>query len=298
MNDVWSLDLRDARLAAALRRRRCASGRYGHSATFDPDRREMVVFGGANVSVFLPPADSWTISTCSRSMARRPGRTSRARRDPRRATSTPPCTTGHAGGSCCSAGTPGPNTTTSGRWTRARVRGPVSVRRHAGAGSEARDVRRHRCEQPAHGAVRRLGQRVFRRHVDARAWTSRHRNGPRIRPPGPSARSSTPPRTTRRATACCCSAARIRTSSSTTSGKLDLTGEPVWSPLATAGTPPSRRECRAVYDPVRDRLLLFGRVQLAVPPRRDVGADAVRHADLAPALIRPAHFRPRAGARR
>ena len=40
--------------------------------------------------------------------------------------------------------------------------------------------------------------------------------------------------------------------------QLDLTGDPVWSPVATAGTPPSQRECRAVYDPVRDRLLLFG----------------------------------------
>ena len=40
--------------------------------------------------------------------------------------------------------------------------------------------------------------------------------------------------------------------------QLNLTGNPVWSPLATAGTPPSQRECRAVYDPVRDRMLLFG----------------------------------------
>ena len=40
--------------------------------------------------------------------------------------------------------------------------------------------------------------------------------------------------------------------------QLDLAGEPTWSPLATTGDPPSRRECRAVYDPVRDRLLLFG----------------------------------------
>lgn len=40
--------------------------------------------------------------------------------------------------------------------------------------------------------------------------------------------------------------------------QLDLAGEPTWSPLATTGDPPSRRECRAVYDPVRDRLILFG----------------------------------------
>jgi len=40
--------------------------------------------------------------------------------------------------------------------------------------------------------------------------------------------------------------------------QLDLTGEPAWSPVTVAGTPPSPRECRAIYDPVRDRLLLFG----------------------------------------
>ena len=40
--------------------------------------------------------------------------------------------------------------------------------------------------------------------------------------------------------------------------QLDLTGEPTWSPVSTAGVPPSPRECRAVYDPVRDRLILFG----------------------------------------
>ena len=40
--------------------------------------------------------------------------------------------------------------------------------------------------------------------------------------------------------------------------QLDLTGEPVWSQVIPAGPLPSQRECRAVYDPVRDRLLLFG----------------------------------------
>ena len=40
--------------------------------------------------------------------------------------------------------------------------------------------------------------------------------------------------------------------------QLDLSGDPSWLPITTAGTPPSPRECRAIYDPVRDRLLLFG----------------------------------------
>ena len=41
---------------------------------------------------------------------------------------------------------------------------------------------------------------------------------------------------------------------------LDLAAPtPAWSPLAVQGTPPAARECRgALYDPVRDRVLLFG----------------------------------------
>jgi len=39
---------------------------------------------------------------------------------------------------------------------------------------------------------------------------------------------------------------------------LDLTGSGAWSPLAAAGTAPAPMETRAVYDPVRDRLLFFG----------------------------------------
>ena len=40
--------------------------------------------------------------------------------------------------------------------------------------------------------------------------------------------------------------------------QLDLTGDPVWSPLYPTGRSPSPRECRAVYDPVRDRMVIFG----------------------------------------
>jgi len=39
---------------------------------------------------------------------------------------------------------------------------------------------------------------------------------------------------------------------------LDLTGSGAWSPLAADGTPPAPMETRAIYDPVRDRLLFFG----------------------------------------
>lgn len=40
---------------------------------------------------------------------------------------------------------------------------------------------------------------------------------------------------------------------------LTLSGTPTWSQLTVAGTAPSpRRECSAIYDPVRDRMILFG----------------------------------------
>ena len=40
---------------------------------------------------------------------------------------------------------------------------------------------------------------------------------------------------------------------------LDLTGLPTWSAVAPAGTPPSPRSAHAaVYDPVRDRMIVFG----------------------------------------
>jgi hypothetical protein len=40
--------------------------------------------------------------------------------------------------------------------------------------------------------------------------------------------------------------------------QLDLSGVPIWSPMAVAGTPPSPRETRGIYDPVRDRVVFFG----------------------------------------
>jgi hypothetical protein len=45
---------------------------------------------------------------------------------------------------------------------------------------------------------------------------------------------------------------------STTVWSLPLSGPPVWSALAVSGTPPGRRQGHtAIYDPVRDRMLLF-----------------------------------------
>jgi len=41
--------------------------------------------------------------------------------------------------------------------------------------------------------------------------------------------------------------------------ELSLSGTPTWTQLAPSGTPPSARgACTAVYDPVRDRMVLFG----------------------------------------
>ena len=41
--------------------------------------------------------------------------------------------------------------------------------------------------------------------------------------------------------------------------ELSLAGTPTWKPLAVAGTPPSaRRGATAIYDPVRDRMLVYG----------------------------------------
>src|SRR5262249_52579973 len=40
---------------------------------------------------------------------------------------------------------------------------------------------------------------------------------------------------------------------------LNLTGSPAWTPLSPTGTPPSGRERHsAIYDPVSDRMLVFG----------------------------------------
>src|SRR5207245_666067 len=39
---------------------------------------------------------------------------------------------------------------------------------------------------------------------------------------------------------------------------LSLAGSPAWSPLAPAGSPPARYRHTAIYDPVRDRMLVFG----------------------------------------
>jgi hypothetical protein len=40
---------------------------------------------------------------------------------------------------------------------------------------------------------------------------------------------------------------------------LSLAGTPAWSALAPSGTPPSARSCHsAIYDPVRDRMVVFG----------------------------------------
>jgi len=46
---------------------------------------------------------------------------------------------------------------------------------------------------------------------------------------------------------------------------LSLSGTPAWSPVTTSGTPPSNRVgVRGVYDPVNDRVLLFGGYDNAV----------------------------------
>ena len=40
---------------------------------------------------------------------------------------------------------------------------------------------------------------------------------------------------------------------------LSLAGSPAWSELAPGGTPPSARDAHtAIYDPVRDRMVVFG----------------------------------------
>lgn len=55
---------------------------------------------------------------------------------------------------------------------------------------------------------------------------------------------------------------------------LSLSGAPQWTPLTPSGTPPtSRREHTAIYDPVRDRMIVFGGFASSTPNyRNDVWA--------------------------
>jgi hypothetical protein len=65
---------------------------------------------------------------------------------------------------------------------------------------------------------------------------------------------------------------------------LNLSGPPVWTELLPDGTPPSARfGHEAVYDPVRDRMLVFLGYDGTVP-ERPVGAVALGDADLDAAL--------------
>src|SRR6185503_4624130 len=45
---------------------------------------------------------------------------------------------------------------------------------------------------------------------------------------------------------------------------LDLSGVPAWSKLTTVGSPPGRYRHAAMYDPIRDRMIVIGGVSSAV----------------------------------
>ncbi len=47
--------------------------------------------------------------------------------------------------------------------------------------------------------------------------------------------------------------------------QLSLAGTPTWSPLVTTGTPLPRRENSASYDPIRDRMIIFGGLDTGYP---------------------------------
>ena len=54
---------------------------------------------------------------------------------------------------------------------------------------------------------------------------------------------------------------------------LSLAGTPAWTQLTPAGTPPSARsDHSAIYDPVRDRMVVFGGILDGVRYRNDVWA--------------------------
>jgi len=54
---------------------------------------------------------------------------------------------------------------------------------------------------------------------------------------------------------------------------LSFAGSPAWSALAPEGTPPSARDYpTAIYDPVRDRMVVFGGFDIGIGRRNDVWA--------------------------
>ena len=84
----------------------------------------------------------------------------------------------------------------------------------------------------------------------------------------PSARSDTRRSTTRYATAWWCSADTDGTSHLNDVWALSLAGSPAWSALAPTGSPPSARNAHtAIYDPVRDRMVVLGDID--VPSNRN-----------------------------
>mgnify|MGYP003694344655 CR=1 FL=1 len=97
---------------------------------------------------------------------------------------------------------------------------------------------------------RRVGARRSR---GARPGARSPRGEPAVRAAADTRRS-----TTRCATAWWCSG-DMTAPASTTRWALSLAGSPAWSALAPAGSAPSARSCTlAIYDPVRDRMVVFG----------------------------------------
>ena len=80
---------------------------------------------------------------------------------------------------------------------------------------------------------------------------------------------------------------------------LSLAGTPAWTQLTPTGTPPSGRSAySAIYDPVRDRMVVFGRQRCLGRLQRRLGAVAGGHAGLDEADARPARRRARGSPQR
>ena len=53
---------------------------------------------------------------------------------------------------------------------------------------------------------------------------------------------------------------------------LSLAGAPTWTPLSPVGTPPQERKAHsAIYDPLRDRMIIYGGVETSVTGTGDLG---------------------------
>ena len=251
MNDVWSLDLGTLAWQQLAPGGDVPSGRYGHSATFDPDRREMVVFGGYD--------GAWLDDHYVLSLGDTPAWT--------RATSAP---------------RPSPRDFHSAVYDAPRHR---IVLFGGNAGPVFNDVWAldtgtrtwTRLGPNLTGPAPRLGTYAVtdqnsQRMVLFGGWGNAY-----FGDTWTLALNETPPRWDPVETFVHPSARLEHTTAYDAArdrmllfgGKdayrffndvwqLDLTGVPTWSPIATAGVPPSPRESRAIYDPVRDRLLLFG----------------------------------------